>query len=95
MIPRYCRPAMTDLWARPATKFRICVRDRGPCLRRHGADLGYPARECPTRSGSERRRLRRRPDREIDGVTKHDEFAFLTHLADMWAPKGPLTCIRA
>ena len=81
MIPRYSRPAMTDIWE-PATKFRIwyeieahaceAMADIG-IIPRENADAVWKAKDVEFDVA--------RID-EIEAVTKHDVIAFLTHLAE-------------
>jgi adenylosuccinate lyase len=81
MIPRYSRPAMTDIWE-PATKFRIwyeieahaceAMADIG-VIPRENADAVWKAKDVEFDVA--------RID-EIEAVTKHDVIAFLTHLAE-------------
>ncbi|MEO0711627.1 MAG: adenylosuccinate lyase, partial [Pseudomonadota bacterium] len=82
MIPRYSRPAMTEIWS-PEAKFRIWYEIEAHACDAQ-ADLGVIPREnaAAVWKAKDVTFDVARID-EIEAVTKHDVIAFLTHLAEI------------
>ncbi|MEL6952161.1 MAG: adenylosuccinate lyase [Pseudomonadota bacterium] len=82
MIPRYSRPAMTEIWS-PEAKFRIWYE-----IEAHACDAQAALGVIPKANAEAVWRAKdaefdtTRID-EIEAVTKHDVIAFLTHLGEI------------
>ena len=81
MIPRYSRPEMVDIWS-PSTKFKIWYE-----IEAHACDAMAKIGIIPAENAEAVWKAKdvefdvSRID-EIEGTTKHDVIAFLTHLAE-------------
>src|SRR5262249_19199813 len=88
MIPRYSRPEMAAIWS-PETRFRIWFE-----IEAHAADalaeIGVIPKEAAAKVWEKARDAKFDVARidEIDGVTKHDVIAFLTHLSEIVGPEA-------
>ena len=86
MIPRYARPAMTEIWS-PETKFRIWFE-----IEAHATDalaeLGVVPKEAAAKVWEKGRNAKFDVARidEIEREVKHDVIAFLTHLSEIVGP---------
>ncbi|MBO9098541.1 MULTISPECIES: adenylosuccinate lyase [unclassified Rhizobium] len=86
MIPRYSRPDMVAIWS-PETKFRIWFE-----IEAHACDalanLGVIPKSAAETIWEKGGKATFDVDRidEIEGVTKHDVIAFLTHLSEIVGP---------
>jgi adenylosuccinate lyase len=82
MIPRYSRPEMVAIWA-PQTRYKIWFE-----IEAHAcdalADLGIIPKQAAKRIWQRAGDVNFNSDRidEIEGITRHDVIAFLTHLAE-------------
>jgi adenylosuccinate lyase len=88
MIPRYARPAMTEIWS-PETKFRIWFE-----IEAHATDalaeLGVVPKEAAAKVWEKGRNAKFDVARidEIEREVKHDVIAFLTHLSEIVGPEA-------
>jgi len=89
LIPRYARPAMTEIWA-PETRFRIWFE-----IEAHAADalaeLGTIPREAAARIWEADAAAGPFDVARIDAIeaeTRHDVIAFLTHVAERTGPEA-------
>jgi adenylosuccinate lyase len=88
VIPRYARPAMTEIWS-AETRYRIWFE-----IEAHAADamaeLGIIPREAARTIWAKGRDARFDVARidAIERETKHDVIAFLTHLAEVVGPEA-------
>ncbi|GAA4765315.1 adenylosuccinate lyase [Stakelama sediminis] len=89
MVPRYARPAMTDIWS-PETKYRIWFE-----IEAHAtdalADLGVVPKEAAATIWEADRNAPPFDIARIDAIeaeTKHDVIAFLTHVAERTGPSA-------
>ncbi len=85
MIPRYSRPAMTNLWA-PETRFQIWLEIEGHALDAM-ADLGVVPKEAAA-AVWERAKFEVARIDAIEAETKHDVIAFLTNVAEHVGPEA-------
>ncbi len=85
MIPRYSRPAMTDLWT-SETRFQIWLEIEAHALDAM-ADLGVVPREA-AKAVWERAKFEVARIDAIEAETKHDVIAFLTNVAEHVGPEA-------
>ena len=88
MIPRYSRPAMTEIWS-PESKFRIWFEIEAHATDKL-AELGVVPRHAAAKIWEKGRDAKFDVARidAIEAEVKHDVIAFLTHLSEIVGPEA-------